>query len=304
MKKPKIVITGGLGFIFSHVTQYFVQKGWEVVVIDNCSEGSCPEILDGSFKHYDIHMANEEVVDIIVREKPDYVVHAAAITDVDYSIREPYRTLMKNALGTLHSFEACRRLPDLKKFIYISTDEVYGECEHPMKESEVLLPKNPYSASKAIGSIIRPAYANTYGLMDKTAETRFCNVFGPRQDIAKIMPKIKRALDTGEAIPVHNEGKGYREYIYVKNIPPAIDLILEKGTGVYNITLNDGFTVKELIEKTESVSGKKIPTKTAERPGMDLKYQMDATRIRELGWKPLYSFEEGLKEYFTGPSGI
>ena len=128
---PKIVITGGLGFIFSYVTEYFVQKGWLVVVIDNFSEGSNPEIVDGSFKHLNVHMANSEVIDVILRENPDYLIHAAAITDVDYSIREPHRTTMKNTLGTLHAFEAARQLPNLKKFMYIATDEIYGECDRP-----------------------------------------------------------------------------------------------------------------------------------------------------------------------------
>ena len=143
------------------------------------------------------------------------------------------------------------------------------------------------------------AYENTYPqLVGKIAETRFCNVFGPRQDTRKIMPLIKHALLTGEAIPFHNEGKGYREYVYVKNIAPAIERILEEGTGVYNLTLNDGFTVKELIERAEKVTGRKVPTTPANRPGMDMKYQMDAERISsELGWKPLYTFEEGLAEY-------
>lgn len=299
-RTPKIVITGGLGFIFSHVTEYFVQKGWDVVVIDNFSTGSNPEMVDGTFKHYNVHMADERAINIIIEENPDYVVHGAAITDVDYSVREPYRTIRKNTIGVLHAFEACKTLSNLKKFIYVSTDEVYGECETQMKEMDRLEPRNPYSASKAVGSLVRIAYENTYpSLHGKTAETRFCNVFGPRQDIAKIFPKIKKSVEEGISIPVHNEGKGYREYIYVKNIPPAIDLILHEGHGVYNLTLNDGFTVKELIDKTQEVTGKEVPTHPSERPGMDMKYQMDGSRIRELGWEPLYSFEEGLREYLN-----
>ncbi|MDP3996358.1 MAG: GDP-mannose 4,6-dehydratase [bacterium] len=297
-KSPKIIITGGLGFIFSHVTEYYVQKGWDVVVIDNLSEGSCPEIIDDSFTHYHYHMADPRVVNLILRENPDYVIHASSVTDVDYSIREPYRTVRKNILSTLHVFEACRILPNLKKLIYVSTDEVFGECDHKMREDEIMLPKNPYSCAKAAGSLVRVAYDNTYpALRGKTAETRFCNVFGPRQDKAKIMSAIKKSIEEGYSIPLHQEGKGYREYIYVKNIPPAIDLILEKGLGVYNVTLNDGFTTKSLIEKAREVTGMEIKTHPSHRPGMDLKYQMDGSKIRELGWEPLYTFEEGLKEY-------
>jgi nucleoside-diphosphate-sugar epimerase len=297
--QPKILITGGLGFIFSHVTEYFVQKGWRVVVIDKQATGSHPEIIDGSFTNYHLDMCKEEAIDIIRKEAPDYVVHAAAISDVDDSTRNPDRILEKNITSTINVFEAVRDLPSLKKFIYVSTDEVYGECEVKKKEGDILYPKNPYSCSKAAGSLMHIAYENTYPqLRGKIAETRFCNVFGPRQDTRKIMPLIKHALESGESIPVHNEGKGYREYIYVKNIPPAVEYILQKGEGVYNLTLNDGFTVKELIERAEKVTGKKVPTMPANRPGMDMKYQMDSTRIQiELGWKPLYPFEEGLAEY-------
>lgn len=297
-KSSKILITGGLGFIFSHVTEYFVAKGWQVVVIDNLSGGSQPQIINDTFKLYKLDVSEEEVIGIIKEENPEYVIHAAAISDVDYSIKNPHETLKKNIMANINVFEACRELPNLKKLIYVSTDEVYGECEHQKSEEEIMFPKNPYSCSKAAGSLLRIAYDNTYAsLKDKTAETRFCNVFGPRQDSAKIMSAIKRSIKGEYSIPLHGGGGGYREYIYVKNIPPAIELILEKGDRTYNLTSNDGFTVKELIEKAEKVAGKKVVTHPGDRPGMDMKYQMDATRIKELGWKPLYSFEEGLKEY-------
>lgn len=297
-KKTKILITGGLGFIFSHVTEYFVKKGWDVVVLDNESEGAHPEIIDGSFKYHKIDVSSPDAIQLIVDENPEYVIHAAAISDVDFSIRESYKTMASNIMANINIFEACKEIPNLKKFIYVSTDEVYGECEHRKTEDEIIFPKNPYSCSKAVGSLMRYAYDNSFKeIRDKSAETRFCNVFGPRQDKRKILPAIKESLDGKYSIPLHQGGKGYREYIYVKNIPPAIDLILEKGDRTYNITLNDGFTVEELIKKAEEVTGKKCTTHPSHREGMDLKYQMDGSRMRELGWKPLYSFEEGLKEY-------
>ncbi|NBW09209.1 MAG: NAD-dependent epimerase/dehydratase family protein [Caulobacteraceae bacterium] len=297
---PKILITGGLGFIFSHVTEYYVAKGWEVVVIDNESIGSHPEIKDKYFKSYNVDVSDEKVIKLILKENPDYVIHAAAISDVDYSIKYPYHTLKSNVMGNINVFEACRQLPNLKKLIYVSTDEVYGECEHKKHEDEIIFPKNPYSCSKAVGSLMRIAFDNSYPeLKDKTAETRFCNVFGPRQDNRKIMSALKDAARGMHVIPLHGEGKGFREYIYVKNIPSAIDLILEKGDRTYNVTLNDGYNVNQLIEKVEQITGRKVPTKKGGRPGMDMIYQMDSTRIRELGWKPFYSFEDGLKEYLN-----
>jgi dTDP-glucose 4,6-dehydratase len=297
-KNEKIIITGGLGFIFSYVTEYYVAQGYDVVVIDNQTEGSHPEIIDGSFHYYNLDVAEPSVMKIIEEYNPDYIIHAAAISDVDYSIRNPYQTLQKNIMGNLNIFEAARHLTNLKKIVYVSTDEVYGECEHLKREDEIIFPKNPYSCSKAVGSLFRIAFESTFSeLKDKTAETRFCNVFGPRQDSRKILPAIKEGLEKGKSLPLHSEGKGYREYIYVKNIPEAVDLILHNGNRTYNLTLNEGFTVSELINKVEKVSGKKIMTHPTDRPGMDLKYQMDNSRIMELGWKPLYSFEQGLTEY-------
>jgi dTDP-D-glucose 4,6-dehydratase len=298
MDKPKLLITGGLGFIFSHVTEYFVQKGWEVVVVDNLSEGSHPEIINGSFKHHNVDVSDVGVVEVILKEAPHYVIHAAAISDVDFSIREPRAILEKNILANINMFEACRMLPSLKKYIYVSTDEVYGECDVRKNEHDPMLPRNPYSASKAAGSLLRIAYENTYKHMQGAmAETRFCNVFGPRQDVRKILPIIKESVETGKPVPMFDTGGSYREYIYVKNIPPAIEKILEEGTGIYNVTLNDGYTVKDLIAKAEEVSGKKIATVLSHRPGIDMKYQMDSSRMLALGWLPTYTFERGLKEY-------
>lgn len=296
--KPKILITGGLGFIFSYVTEYFVKKGWDVVVLDDLSKGSHPEIINGSFRFFQMDCASTAVQDFIIRENPDYIVHASAISDVDFSIKDPEFTLKQNILSNINIFEASRFCSNLKKLLYVSTDEVYGECEYLKKEEDIIFPKNPYSASKAVGSLLRLAYDNTYSyLKDKTCETRFCNVVGGRQDSRKVLPRIIKSIQDGTPMPVHNGGTGKREYIYVKNIPPVIDLLLEKGDRTYNVTNNDLLSVNELIEKVESLTGKKITKTESHRPGMDNIYQMDATRLKNLGWKPLYSLDEGLKEY-------
>jgi nucleoside-diphosphate-sugar epimerase len=298
MDKPKILITGGCGFIFSYVTEYFVKKGWEVVVIDDLSKGSHPEIIDGSFKFHNLDCANLAVQEIIIEENPDYIVHASAISDVDFSIKEPQYTLYQNILSTINVFEAARFVPNLKKFLYVSTDEVYGECEEQKNESDIIFPKNPYSASKAVGSLLRLAYDNTYhNIKDKTCETRFCNVMGMRQDNRKVLSRIVQSFKDGSPMPIQNGGSGKREYIYVKNIPPVIDLLLQKGDRVYNVTTNDLLSVNDLIEKMEKIVGRKLTKTEAHRPGMDKIYQMDSSRIRELGWKPLYTLDEGLEEY-------
>lgn len=290
----KVIITGNLGFIFSHVTEYMVFRGYEVIGIDNKTEGSHPEIVNGKFKQYYEDAASSRSLDIIIFENPDYIIHAAAYSDVDGSIRYPIKVINNNFDTTLNVFEAARKCSNLKKLVYISTDEVYGECEHRKKEDEIIFPKNPYAVSKAFGSLLRLTYDNTYPeLKDKTAETRFCNVFGNRQDVRKIMPNLK----VNEVVTLHNGGNGYREYIYVKNIPEAVELVMLKGNRTYNITLNDGFTVNELVKIVENTTGRKIKTIEGIRSGMDMRYQMDNTRILELGWKPKYNFIDGLTEY-------
>lgn len=314
--KPKLLITGGLGFIFSHVTEYFVKKGWNVTVVDNLSEGSHPVIIDGSFTFIECDVSEDctysvskpTIESVIASGDYDYIIHAAAISDVDYSIKHPFETIRKNTMGNLRVFSALWNMIEsrkqsgkkmkLKKFIYVSTDEVYGECEYKKTESDIIFPKNPYSCSKATGSLMRLAFDNSYKeLKDLTAETRFCNVVGERQDARKIMPALIKAIKEDIPVPLHNGGKGFREYIYVGNIPPVMDLILRKGNRTYNVTLNDGLNVQQLIKKVEKITGKKIKTIPSNRPGMDAKYQMSNKRIKALGWKPKYTLEQGLRKY-------
>jgi len=293
----KVLITGGLGFIFSHVTQYMVKKGYEVIVIDDEGVGSHPEIFDKTFKYYKANC--EDAKEIIIKENPEYIIHAAAYSDVDMSIKYPEDIIISNNNSTITVFEAARLCPNLKKLVYISTDEVYGECEVRKTEEDIIFPKNPYACSKAFGSLVRITYDNTYPeLKNKTAETRFCNVVGNRQDDRKILPRIITSIKNNTAIPVHNGGKGYREYIHVENIPEAVELVMLKGDRTYNVTLNDGYTVLQLITECAKILGREIPTVESNRPGMDLKYQMDNSRILALGWKPKISFIDGLKQMF------
>lgn len=304
----KLVILGSQGFIFSHVAEYFLDKGWEVYGFDNLSAGSHPELV-APFEARGMHFYQEDVshapvVGNIERINPDYIIHAAAISDVDYSIKQPTKTIMANNNATLNAFEAARRCTNLKRLLYVSTDEVYGECDHNKTEDEIIFPRNPYAVSKAFGSILRLAYDNTYPeLRDKTVETRFCNVYGPRQDSRKIIPAIVRASRGGSPIALHNKGHGYRQWIYVKDIPPVIELLLEKGHRTYNVTSEQGFTVVELVQRAESILKRAIPIVPGRRAGMDMKYQMSSARLREeFGWKPQYAFDEMFRGLLTDKS--
>lgn len=302
----KILITGGLGFIFSHVTEYFLEKGYLVMVLDNCSAGSHPYLAkewsdkyEGQIIVTNLDVSYQSAISTIIGFNPSYIVHAAAISDVDYSIKQPTKTLASNNNATINVFEAARQCSNLEKLLYVSTDEVYGECDHPKTEEEIIFPKNPYALSKAFGSLLRLSYDNTYPqLKDKTVETRFCNVFGPRQDDRKILPAIKRALNGGKPVELHNGGTGYRQFIHVSEIPPLIEQILERGDRTYNITAGEGFTVNELIGMAEMITKKVVPTVRGKRSGMDMRYEMSSDRIREaFAWRPKKSFSDHLQEY-------
>ena len=303
----RIVITGSQGFIFSHVVEHFLAKGWEVHGFDNLSAGSHPELVPvfekaGNFRFHNVDVSFASVIPNIVSLDPDYIIHAAAISDVDYSIKHPLKTLQANNGATQNVFEAARLSPHLKRFLYISTDEVYGECDHPKDETEIIFPKNIYAASKAFGSLLRLAYDNTYPeLRDKTVETRFCNVFGPRQDPRKIIPAIIRAMNGGQPVPLHNKGAGFRQWIYVKEIPPIIELLLESGHRTYNITADVGKTVMELILAAETLTRRQVPTVPGKRSGMDMRYEMSSARLQEeFGWRPRYSFDEAYAALLNG----
>lgn len=300
---PKLVILGSQGFIFSHVAEYFLEKGWEVHGFDNLSAGSHEELVapfEGKgMKFYEQDVSFLPAVDQIVRINPDYIIHAAAISDVDYSIKQPLKTLAANNNATTNAFDAARKCKNLKRLLYVSTDEVYGECDHLKTEEEILFPRNPYACSKAFGSMLRLAYDNTYPeLRDKTVESRFCNVFGPRQDDRKIIPAIKRALNGGAPLALHNGGMGFRQWIHVSDIPPVVELLLEKGHRTYNITTEEGATVMDLITLAEKRLGRTVPTVPGKRSGMDMKYQMSSARLREeFGWKPATDPVEAFIDY-------
>lgn len=302
---PKLVILGSQGFIFSHVTEYFIAKGWDVYGFDNLSAGSNEDLISkfensGNFTFFEDDLSYLPAVDKIIRINPDYIIHAAAISDVDYAIKNPTKTLTANNNATTNAFEAARQCTNLKRLLYVSTDEVYGECDYEKTEEDLLFPKNPYAVSKAFGSILRLAYDNTYPqLRDKTVETRFCNVFGPRQDSRKIIPAIRRTLNGGAPLVLHNKGLGIRQWIHVSDIPPVIDLLLERGHRTYNITSGISASVLDLIDAAERATGKKVSTVPGKRTGMDMKYIMSPERIfKEFGWKPKVDVGSALNEYF------
>jgi len=301
----RILVTGGLGFIGSNFCRHLAtaDEGYEVLNVDKIGTGANTlslKDLNGkktySFVQGDI--CNSKLMNKLVR-KADAVVNMAAETHVDRSILDPTLFVQNNALGTLSILEALRKTDQKTRLIQVSTDEVYGPAEQgSFKEEQTLMPSNPYSASKAAADMLVLAYHRTYGL--NAVITRCTNNFGPYQFPEKFMPKtIIRGLK-GLPIPIYGSGKNVRDWIYVQDHCEAILSVLKKGKPgeIYNVSSGNELSNIEVAKKILSLMDKpeKLLTFVEDRPGHDLRYSLDSTKIMStLNWKPKFAFKEGLE---------
>lgn len=302
-----IMITGGLGFIFSHVVEYFASKGNNVYVIDRLSEGSC-RYLKGKWETVDnIYLCSIDinyiksihnplpVKGVDFPKKMDVVIHAAAETNVDKSIRDVSPFIHSNISGTCAVLEYVKKCqPDLKKFLYVGTDEQYGSVESKVDSNALQNPANPYAASKSSASHFCWAYHNTYGIPMK--EIRMCNIIGRRQAKTKLLPKVLFCLKNKEEIPVYDGGKFTREYMDVRDVCPLIEKVLEDDKDdIYNLTINQELSINEVIKCASKVVGEKPLLKAATREGHDKHYRMIPHPIvQKIDWETCV-FEETVK---------
>jgi dTDP-glucose 4,6-dehydratase len=228
----------------------------------------------------------------------DAIVNFAAETHVDRSIADPNEFLQNNTVGTLNVLEGVRRHNVRARLVQVSTDEVYGEIpDGSFTEDDLLKPSNPYSASKAAADMFVHAYFKTYNL--NTSITRCTNNYGPYQHPEKLVPKtIIRALKNLR-VPVYGRGMNIRDWIYVQDHCEAIDLVLSRGQAghIYNISADNEMSNVEIVKKILTRLGKdqELMAFVEDRPGHDIRYSLDSTKIRsELGWKPRHSFENAL----------
>lgn len=312
------MVTGGLGFIGSHFVRHILARNIEenlydfnsLVNIDFCGYGSNEQNLkdiqgNAKYRHFCADINDLELLrPIFQNDKVDLVVNFAAETHVDRSIASPEDFIHSNVDGVISLLELCRRY-DVKKFVQISTDEVYGDAygQGQIHEGNSLEPNSPYSASKASADLLVRAYNKTYGI--NTNVTRCSNNFGPNQFPEKLVPKtIIRALK-GLPIPIYGDGKQTREWIYVQDHVNAISKVIsEGGPGqIYNISSSEEISnielVKRIIEMLNEIGS---PTEievvhVPDRPAHDRRYSMDSSKIRdELEWKPKFSFHEALQQ--------
>lgn len=308
LTQQTILVTGGTGFIGSHVIEQLLQQKCRVI---STSLGVEPRSYFNT-QHLDKQVQtiyaditnNVRIASIIGSNDVDYIIHFAAQPLVQTAYRYPRETFLTNIMGTVNILEAARHTPSIKGILIASTDKAYGKKDTVYHESDPLCGDHPYESSKASADLIAQTYAKTYHM--PVVVTRFGNVYGPgdmHED--RIIPGIMHAILTNTELIVRSDGTYVRDYCYVRDIAQATIQLLEHiGTTngqAFNISSDDTYSVIDLIKKTESVLKKKIAyrimdTVQNEIPRQSLSYD----HIRKItGWKPCYTLKTGLVETYT-----
>ena len=313
-----ILITGGAGFIGSNFVNMMVEKygdKYSYVVYDKLTYAANMDNLKQSEGKYIFVKGDicdlDFVYETLKKYEIDAVVHFAAESHVDNSIKRPLTFTENNVMGTHSLIEACKRYwgeGSSNRFVHVSTDEVYGTLKDsdPMfVETLPLRPNSPYSASKAGSDLVVRAYAETFNM--NVCITRCSNNYGPNQHEEKLIPLMIKKAKAGEKLPVYGTGNNIRDWLFVKDHCEAIDTVLHKGKKgeVYNVGGNNEKTNLEIVKLILKTLGKSedLISFVEDRKGHDYRYAIDSSKIkRELGWEPKVTVEEGLKytiEYYA-----
>jgi len=300
-----VLVTGGAGFIGSNFVRYALAShaDWRVTTLDKLTYAGRIENLKEVMDHPRHDFVKGDVADPAVAAplvaSADYVVHFAAETHVDRSILNAGEFITTDVFGTFVLLEAAREAPHLKKFVQISTDEVYGSVpDGSSKETDELRPRNPYSASKAGADRLAYSYWATYDV--PVVISRASNNYGPRQFPEKVIPLfITNALDD-IPVPLYGDGQNVRDWLHVTDNCRALDVLLAQGQPgeVYNIGGGNHVKNVDLTHQILQLLGKpdRLIRPVADRPGHDRRYSLDTTKMRSLGWTPRVAFDQGLAD--------
>ena len=301
----KVLVTGGAGFIGSNFVRYALaaHSDWHVTTLDKLTYAGRLENLKDVMDHPRHEFVQGDVADPAVAgplvTDANIVVHFAAETHVDRSIMSAGEFITTDVFGTFVLLEAARQAPALRRFVQISTDEVYGSVpEGSSRETDELRPRNPYSASKAGADRLAYSYWATYNV--PVVITRASNNYGPNQFPEKVIPLFITNLIDNLPVPLYGDGLNERDWLHVLDHCRALDVAIARGTSgeVYNIGGGNHVRNIDLTRQLLALLGKpeSLITPVADRPGHDRRYSLDTSKLQGLGWQPQVAFDRGLAE--------
>nr|QBK86791.1 MAG: GDP-mannose 4,6 dehydratase [Marseillevirus LCMAC103] len=315
-KASNVLVTGGCGFIGGHFIDFYARAHPDVDIVNvdamyhAAREANVSDAVraSGRYKLVKGNTANLDLMKFVLAEyRIDTVVHFAAQSHVDDSFEKSLRYTQDNVMGTHNLLEACRQHGRIKKFVHVSTDEVYGESllgagEHRRTEASVLNPTNPYAASKAAAEMYANSYRHSFGL--PVVIVRMNNVFGPRQHTEKLIPRFIALLAGGDKLTIQGSGLQVRSFVHVADVARAFDLIVARGAvgEIYNIGSDDEHSVLEIAQKLVDIqfgSGEDLSswvTHVADRPFNDTRYYISSRKLEKLGWKREVDMDSALAE--------
>ena len=297
----KILVTGGAGFIGSHVVDLLVNQGYEVVIVDDLSTGRASN-LNPAAKFYQMDIRNPKLRGIFEAERPDYVSHHAAQMDVRRSVAQPLFDADINILGSINLLEIAKDF-QVKRFIYISTGgAVYGEPERlPCDEAHPINPICQYGASKHTVEHYLYMYYTNYGL--KYTVLRYPNVFGPRQDPhgeAGVVAIFTGRMLANESVTINGDGEQTRDFVYVGDCAQAnlLALTIDHEPGIYNLGWGRPTSINEISSVLVNITGYSLPVQYGPaKVGETRHIYLDASKIKkDLGWAPTVTLEQGLEK--------
>ena len=302
IKKLKLLITGSGGFIGSNFIRrlFHTKQPYSISSLDKV-KNLYNIYTNANHDFYIADIRDSHILNVIFQKtNPDIVVHFAAESFVDSSIKDAQSFITSNILGTQNIIDNC--LSTKARLVYVSTDEVYGQLEDESRpawsEGDITNPRNPYSASKLSGELLVKAAHETHGLEYQI--TRSSNNYGPWQNAEKFIPKIIKHVLNNEEMPVYGRGEQIRDWIHVFDNCEAILRIIERGeiNSIYNISANCEFSNIEIFQHICNTigNGHNLVKFVDDRPGHDFRYAIEASKLRNLGWRPQVKFPEGIKE--------